>query len=315
MEEKSNINLAPSDEYMTVVYKHPAMTICEENNFKYVKVTEDIKFGELLLVEHVYASESHICYMIVRYNEYIFDQYHPRKIKFKDIANMDEKDISIMVNDKISHNCFGYGEKCKLLTDTITKLNHSCNQNCAVYINVSYKIEGTNIVFMELYAIQNIKKDSEITISYGPETSHKRDFVCNCGKSLNQRRKHFNIVSRLVSSLSRNINNKVRLKIYNYIQSTKARRVMMNHYLANNGIIVNNNKIVAYTENGMKMINKLFYKIMGMKMDQENVDSSNNIINLIKTTTFMSILETYFLSNGDVENLNSDNNLTCSQKT
>ncbi|MEM3062371.1 MAG: SET domain-containing protein-lysine N-methyltransferase [Nitrososphaerota archaeon] len=311
MEKNSEIKLPPSDEYMTVVHKHPALTVCEENNFKYVKVTEDIKFGELLLVEHVYASDNNICYLIVRYNEYLFDQYHPRKVKFADAVKLDENEISVMVSEKISHNCFGFGENSKLITDTITKLNHSCDQNCAVYINVSYKIEETNVVFMELYAIKNIKKDSEITISYGPETSHKRDFVCNCGKSLNQRKKHFNIVSRLASSLSRNINNEVRVKIYNYLHSTKARRILMNHYLANNGIIVNNNNIAAYTKNGMKMINKLFYRFIGVDPECTNI-ANNNIITSLKISTFMLILESYLSSKKNIEDFNADNNLSCS---
>lgn len=55
----------------------------------------------------------------------------------------------------------------------ISKINHSCNPNCSFLI-----FPNRNIVF----ALRDIPKDTEITISYGDDYFTDRNMVCKCGE-------------------------------------------------------------------------------------------------------------------------------------
>lgn len=171
-----NKDYQDSVEYMSVVYQNASIEIDDQNDYKSIKATTDIPIGQLLLIEHVYASSHFNCHSIVEHNRELFNTFHPRLIPFDQATDRFEQ-----VSQKIIHNCFGMSNGDKLLTYTITKINHSCAPSCGVYVQEKYSIEDTNIIFMELYSVKKIPKGEELTINYGVDSGHKRDFICQCG--------------------------------------------------------------------------------------------------------------------------------------
>lgn len=276
-----------SNHYIGTVYLNPSIVIREENNYKSVIAVNDIAFGELLIIEHALSSTADICQTIIEHNEYLFDEYYPRKEKW--IDNNERQPNS---REKINHNSFAHDKGDNLIMgDMIVKINHSCDQNCAVFFREDYNISGTSILFIELYSIRKIKRDTELTISYGPKTSHERDFVCNCGKTLEERIKEFDLKYKLVSHLGNNCKEIVKEKIYNYLLTPIAKKILLYHYLANNGIFINNDIISAYDEKGGKLIDMTVSKFIGF---DNTKDLGNNIkIDLTnkKFTIFLSIIK------------------------
>lgn len=309
-----SVNLQKTDnknevhnEYIINVYKNPKIEICDENNYKSIRAIDDIKIGELLLIEHVFAGSMANCHILVEHNEYLFNMYHPRSINFTDIENK-----FTSVQEKISHNCFGLENNDKLITDTITKINHHCDPNCVVYIQEKYEIKNTHTIFMELFAIRNIKKGTELTISYGPVTGHERDFVCNCGKELPERKKIFSIISSLAKELSIRNNNIIRELICNYLETNASKKILMNHFLATKGIFMNKNSISAFSSEGEKLINNMIYRYMNIKeSDLESIDDNikKKPMNNFKINIFLAILNSSLFKNNETNNNdNNDNN-------
>lgn len=269
-------------EYMSVIYQHPFVKICDENNYKSIKATEDIPFGQLLLIEHVYASNHFNCHSIVEHNQILFDTYYPRRVSFDQSTDHFEQ-----AKQKIINNCFGMSNGDKLLTYTITKINHSCTASCGVYIQEKYSMENTNIIFMELYSVKKILKNEELTINYGVASGHKRDFVCECGLDDEKRKAIFDITSSIVKTLSTDHHDDVREKVYQYLNTLHSKKILLNHYLSVNGLFVNQGQIKAYTESGMILVNKFIHKFLGIS-DDTNLEENSNARKLI---LFMEIMQ------------------------
>lgn len=281
-------------EYMGLVYINPAIEIGDINDYKFIKTRADIKRGELILVEHVFANNQSVCSLAIKYNEHLFDEYHPRAVKYRDALAMTNEKIDEIVHEKLAHNCFSL-EKNLLLTNTITKMNHSCDPSCAVYIQENYCTEDTPTIFMELYAIQNIPANTEITISYGAKTSHERDFTCNCGKSLEERQRHFGVVTQLANYFSNQNNAEVKTLINNYLSLATAKRILLNHYLATNGIFMDKSRVNVYTTDGGKIINDVVNAFMKLDPGKFNAAIREGPINEARIDIFMWILENKFL--------------------
>ena len=252
-------------------------------------------------MEHAYSNIAGACRLIIQYNEYLFDQYHPRTTKFKDIAEMDKEVVNKMVIEKFNHNCFGLDDTKYTITSTITKINHSCDPNCAVQINEKYNVEDTVTVFMEMFAVRNISKGTELTISYGPVTSHERDFVCNCGKTLEVRTQYFDVITRITKYFSDVNSDIIKEKIYSYLETKKAKKILLNHYLSNCGIFVNNGIINAYTEKGMELVNDIINIYMSIDPTKFNDEIKAGPMTPVKINMFMWILENKFFGNEKVE--------------
>ena len=288
-DQTDNDNKEWPDEYIKTIYVHPSFTSCDDKGYKFIKTSDDIELGELLLIEHVYASNFDTCRYIIENNTYLFNMYHPRIKQYSEISKEDKFEH---VKNKLSHNCFGYENDQKIMTDSITKINHSCDPNCAVHVQEKYNLNNTNVIFMELFTIRAIKKNAEITICYGPETAHNRDFECKCGKELPERKKRYNITSGLAKTLSMQNNLRIKEKIFKYLESCDAKKILLNHYLSTKGIIINNNTITAYTNDGKTLINNLVYKYLNI--GDELLSSSKQImsesIGNYKISLFLKIL-------------------------
>jgi hypothetical protein len=48
------------------------------NNYKSMKATNDIKSGDLLIIEHVFTGTINTCRLVVRENLYLWNDLHPR---------------------------------------------------------------------------------------------------------------------------------------------------------------------------------------------------------------------------------------------
>ena len=280
-------------DYMAIIYQHPALIVHSENNYKSVRIEEDIAFGDLLLVEHAYASPTHICQAIIQHNEYLFNMYHPRITNFEESVNRSDD-----AKEKLSNNCFGMENGDKLITFMVTKLNHSCDPNCAVYIQEKYKMDNTNIVFMELFAIRFLKKGTEITINYGPATAHNRDFECKCGKNFEERQKMFKVCTNLVFGFSEKNNINIRKMICQYLDESLSKKISLNHYLATKGIFINNNTVSAYTSDGEKTINDIVHKYLGLEGEIKLLDGQviEQTMNENKINIFLKIINDNLLN-------------------
>jgi hypothetical protein len=287
-------NIEDFSDYSAIIYKHPNIEACDVNNYKSIVATKDIKFGELLLLEHVFAAKTPICFMVIENNAKLFDSYHPRTTKHADTVNRLEQ-----AKEKLLHNCFGLANGNNLINIYLQQINHSCTASCAVFVQENYVMEDTNIIFMELYAINKITKGSELTINYGPETSHKRDFECKCGKDLAQRQLIFNISSNLAKSLSTKNGPDIKRKIKQYLEQPLAKKILLNQYLSVNGIYINSNTISGYSQEGVTMMNDVIHKYMGL--DKNEIKTTNGKVieetmNTHKLNLFLQILNEIILT-------------------
>lgn len=267
------------NDYMAVIYKHPALDLIFENNFKRVVASDHIESGALLGVEHVFSSDKETCCILIERNERIFDMYHPRIQSFAETKNR-IKDAT----EKMAHNCFGHNGKIVLNLFT-NNLNHSCMPTCSVHIQNDYNINDNVIIFFELYAVKDITKGTELTISYGPDTSHKRDFVCDCGLELIERIEIYREITIATKKMCKKNYYDVRKQICDYLNDPLSKKILLNQYLTTKGIYVNHGKISACTEQGNKLINDFINKSCGISDELKNV----------KPTLFMSILDEMLL--------------------
>jgi len=254
-----------ADHYMSVVYKHPAIEVQGDDHYKMIVATHDIQVGELLIIEHVFHNTELICEVIIQHNEYLFNQYHPRKIKWSDSI----ENIQDIRHEKFLHNAFNLNKKC-IITDLITKMNHSCDPNCCIYIHTSGNdtrpssngsITFDTIVFAEIYALQTIPKGYEITLSYSPTTGHSnvRDFICKCGRTLDQRKTYTNTVKEMIKLICmKSPRKEIIAKISAYLKTVTAKKILTYQALANSGIFINDHQIKALSNEGRKFIDDLF---------------------------------------------------------
>ena len=82
-----------------------------------------------------------------------------------------------------------------------------------------------------MYALQNIERGTEITISYGPDIGHNRDFVCPCDKSTEERQKRFTIICKLAESMGKRNELFIQKQICEYLESVIAKKILFYHYL------------------------------------------------------------------------------------
>lgn len=260
------------NDYTHIIYQHPSIALRNQDNYMSINATTDIQLGELLLVEHVYIAPTDHCISVISNNEKMFNMYFPRDKTFVEVPDYAER--RTIAFEKLKHNFFSRKEN-NIITNMITKINHTCNPNCAVYVLEEFSMENTNIMFMELYSIKNITSGSELKINYGPDTGHARDFICDCGMELDQRTKLYNTISSLAFNLSRRYNKNNRKLICEYLNTNYANKILLNQYLVTKGIYFNNNYLTAYTEDGAKMINEVIKKyITGNKLPMnENIDN------------------------------------------
>lgn len=302
MTETSENDTIKSD-YNILVYKCPDITEQLVDNFRSVIAVSTIPKGTLLMLEHGLAASGPLCNRIVENNEQLFDRYHPRTKAYAD-ATATEREL--MAIEKVSHNCFGLGAGTKLLNIYVQGINHSCTANSCAYVRLRHECEETHVVFLEIYAVRDILESCEITINYGPETAHNRDFECACGLDLDQRTRIASITSRLTHMLATSVSNTEMVNdlTYSYLESPLAKKMLLNQYLAVNGIYVNNGCIAGYDEQGLDIINNVIHRYIGVdpqslvNSEGERIDSA---MTAPKLRIFINILNQGLFSQPDTK--------------
>jgi hypothetical protein len=137
---------------------------------------------------------------------------------------------------------------------------------------------------MGLYAIKNIKLGDEITISYGPKTSHERDFECTCGKELPEREKLFDIICHVGNYYVIKNEKILESTIYDYLQTKLSKLMLMNHYLVTKGIYLSGNTVSRMTMEGGAMINEV------VNSHYDLADEENSLITEQKINLFMHVI-------------------------
>jgi len=295
------------EEYTSLVYSHDSLVFLFENNVRSVMTKSDIIPGTLLMLEHGYCGSRENCAGLVSSNRKIFNDLHPRRIDFDSDIPRDRLVTEAM--EKVNHNCFGIDKKI-LITEKITQINHSCKANCHCIPHLSSKIEEMETYVMELYAIKQIPADTEITIGYGPENCHKRDFVCPCQTDLEQRKKYFEVSGKLARSyrLRDNTETFIKKKLEEYYNSPKGSRINLNHFLAYKEIFFNEGVVKFCTPSGHEFLLSFVKKFLG----ECEMEVSYNMRNL----TFENIIEIFhFIIENQVMDYNELDNMKKFKRT
>jgi hypothetical protein len=262
-----------SNNYVHTIYTHPLITVQDINNYKLVVATGDIKAGELLMLEHVFAAKNQLCMTAIAHNEYLYDDYHPRTNKFKETDSDTRSSESVQ---KYYKNCFGLGKEKGFLTDLITKMNHSCNPNSSHHSD-TYFLHGTDVIFMSAYSVRNIKAGEEITHCYNTRLHNENffGFVCQCDTTQEQRDKIFQIILNIVAYYAKQDKQKIDELVANYIESDIGEKILLYHYLLNNGIIMNHDQISYIIDpEGLEFVRNTVSKHMPIENESIKLNDS-----------------------------------------
>lgn len=89
--------------YTSIIYSSNLINVVEENEYKSMIALDDIKSQTLLFIEHVFTGAVLECQIMVRENEYFYDQLYPRE----KIWEKEEKHKNKYAMDKVARNCIG----------------------------------------------------------------------------------------------------------------------------------------------------------------------------------------------------------------
>lgn len=224
--------------YTSIVYMHPAFSVINNNNFKSVTAANDIKTGEIILIEHVFKNTTEICTLLIRENDHLFNSLYPREIN---LGTMDNETKTKIALNKLNLNCFEFDREHTAFGQEISNINHHCNANCVVVFYTNSINEKIDVSYFILYAIRNITKGSELHIIYNTERGHcaESDFQCNCGKSLEERNMLINLIFKMAKSFHRLKVSTFSEIIREYESSEIARRNIFYQYMVSIGYVKN----------------------------------------------------------------------------
>jgi hypothetical protein len=273
-------------DYGAVVYLNPAVKMIDNNNYRSIVAVNDINHGELLMIEHAIVADTETAVKIICCNEQIFDSYHPRMKAYADCSHTERH---FAAQNKLKANTFGFENNKKMFNTMIQYTNHHCKSNAAVHVLPSVTAGETDtidVAFMEMYSVRKIKAGDHVTISYGPETGHARDYVCDCGMELEQRKKMFGITCSVVAEMSNANRKRVGEIIEGYVDTIESKNILFANYLATLGMYINCGEIMKYDERAMPVIDGLIVS----KFIKENPIEINDLSIPFKLWLYIRIL-------------------------
>ncbi len=140
----------------------------KDDDYRYVKAKKTIKKGELLLVEHCYLSKKlDFIRNIISHSPELFNNLYPRKEKWTEETEEGRtEDFAKLVTEKAQKNAFVHDNRYSVGFE-ISNFNHSTNPNACVRTQAYIIDENVSVYILFVFAVKNIKKGKEITISYG----------------------------------------------------------------------------------------------------------------------------------------------------
>jgi len=144
-------------------------------DYRFVKATQNIKRGELLLVEHVYCSKNvKIMASVILSSPELFNNLYPRNIPWGvNILTEPTSELWDLTYEKIEKNAFKTDNLFFIGLNTPI-FNHASEPNACANSSVSI-IEDTDVHFalQYVYSSQDIRIDEEVTIWYGNKRNNE----------------------------------------------------------------------------------------------------------------------------------------------
>ena len=259
--------------YTGIVCLNGQISIKTDKDFKSVIAINDIAPQTLLLVEHVLTGSSYDCQLVVRDNQYLFDQLFPRIKKWKKTKK--NKDACAL--EKIIRNCFGGSCDNIIVGDYLSKFNHACIPN-SVFFNISKRNHnGMETNYVAVFSTNYIKRGEEITINYGTNRGHdgQDDFVCQCGKDKVQRDKLCEVIYGLITQLHEKYREPVSKRIDEYEENSK--KILIYQYLSKKGLIASTKSIVSMTKKCVDYLNATYSEGSVDDKKDKMVDEVNDL--------------------------------------
>ncbi|XWV25013.1 putative SET domain-containing protein [Tupanvirus deep ocean] len=245
------------NKYTACVYLSDYIGIFDTNNNKFVIANKEIPANTLLLIEHVYTGTSTDCHLLVRDNEFFYDSLCPRMTSWKDEKEEEKDQVSLV---KVVRNCIGKNLNNMFIGDYMSKFNHTCFPNSAFFLAVSKNHHGLVTNYIALFSTKNIASGEEITINYGVDRGHNTsdDFICDCGKSKEDRDKVCNIIYELINNLRKTNMDSIVELVSEYEKNDQCRKILIHQYLAKKGLISTNDNVVSMTQSFVQHLNSVY---------------------------------------------------------
>ncbi len=251
--------------YSDIVYLSDNIATKDENNFLSVVAATDIESHTLLLVEHVFTGTYDECQLIIRDNEYLFDIFHPRCLKWSEESE-ETKDSTALV--KVVRNCYGKNIDNLFIGDFMAKFNHSCMPNAVFFRAIGKKYNELQTNYIAVISTKKIIAGEEITINYGTDRGHdpSEDFCCLCEKSKEERDKICAVIYGMVVWLQKKYIDEITKLVSEY--EKKSNKIFVYQYLAKRGLIVSNQDIVS--------MKKSFADLLHSTYQEGTIEEKNN---------------------------------------
>lgn len=141
----------------------------KDDDYRYVLATQDIRRGELLLVEHCYSAPSfNKLATVIKATPLLFNELCPRTTVWNpSIPGDSSEQIVSLCKEKAIHNAFGH-DGVHLIGVHATKFNHSSVPNATVkFVRCNLKELDISCNFIYIYANKDISGGQEICTWYG----------------------------------------------------------------------------------------------------------------------------------------------------
>ena len=142
----------------------------KDDDYRFVKSTQRIKQGEVILIEHCPSVDDlNMLPNIILNSPELFDNLYPRKISWNESFIQEAtNEISELCDEKVKKNSFGFDGRFYIGLD-ISNFNHSNTPNASVnFIDITNITEdpAMRCALLYVYAHRDINIDEEITIWY-----------------------------------------------------------------------------------------------------------------------------------------------------
>ena len=244
--ELNKVKMSDTTKITNTIFKSNKISFeTKDADYRYVKSINNIKQGELLLIEHCYCNEDFdIIPDVIRTSPELFDNLYPRTVPWNE-SFMEKltSELAELCREKAQKNSFGDKGIYSIGLD-ISRFNHSNTPTASVnYLSNSFKDIEVTCYLQYVYANCDININEEITIWYG-----KKYF----GENIEYIEPPFKIENKYINTIASQ-----------YIRKDVCSNIIGNHiciyyglYLLNDMIYPTNRFLKYFTENEKKECTK-----------------------------------------------------------